>query len=63
MLQNGIFSLNNALEEYGYEPIPNGDKRFMSLNYVDVEIMDEIQKAKAKSLPISSAGEGGEGNV
>ncbi|MFZ7754112.1 phage portal protein [Bacillus velezensis] len=63
LLQNGIFSLNNALEEYGYEPIPNGDKRFMSLNYVDVEIMDEIQKAKAKSLPISSAGEGGEGNV
>lgn len=63
LLQNGIFSLNNALAEYGYEPIPNGDKRFMSLNYVDVEIMDEIQKAKAKSLPISSAGEGGEGNV
>ncbi|MED1122444.1 phage portal protein [Bacillus atrophaeus] len=63
LLQNGIFSQNDALAEYGIAPIPNGDKRFMSLNYVDVEIMDEIQKAKAKSLPISSAGEGGEGNV
>ncbi|MBT2627172.1 phage portal protein [Bacillus sp. ISL-32] len=60
LLQNGIFSLNDALGEYGYEPISNGDKRFMSLNYVDVEIMDEIQKAKAKSLPIPSASEGGE---
>ncbi|WGD65453.2 phage portal protein [Bacillus subtilis] len=63
LLQNGIFSLNNALAEYGYEPIPNGDKRYMSLNYVNIDSMDEIQKAKAKSLPISSAGEGGEGNV
>nr|WGE08663.1 hypothetical protein P5658_12115 [Bacillus subtilis] len=63
LLQNGIFSLNNALAEYGYEPIPNGDKRYMSLNYVNIDLMDEIQKAKAKSLPISSAGEGGEGNV
>ncbi|MCG8395705.1 phage portal protein [Bacillus atrophaeus] len=60
LLQNGIFSLNDALGEYGHEPISNGDKRFMSLNYVDVEIMDEIQKAKAKSLPIPSASEGGE---
>ncbi|WP_231834078.1 phage portal protein [Bacillus subtilis] len=63
LLQNGIFSLNNALAEYGYEPIPNGDKRYMSLNYVNIDSMDEIQKAKAKSLPISSVGEGGEGNV
>lgn len=63
LLQNGIFSLNNALAEYGYEPIPNGDKRYMSLNYVNIDSMDEIQKAKAKSLPIPSAGEGGEGNV
>ncbi|XOT25714.1 phage portal protein [Bacillus subtilis subsp. subtilis] len=63
LLQNGIFSLNNALAEYGYEPIPNGDKRYMSLNYVNIDSMDEIQKAKAKSLPISSAGEGGEENV
>nr|WP_250629011.1 phage portal protein [Bacillus subtilis] len=63
LLQNGIFSLNNALAEYGYEPIPNGDNRYMSLNYVNIDLMDEIQKAKAKSLPISSAGEGGEGNV
>ncbi|WP_102422289.1 phage portal protein [Bacillus amyloliquefaciens] len=63
LLQNGIYSQNDALAEYGIAAIPNGDKRFMSLNYVDVEIMDEIQKAKAKSLPISSAGEGGEGNV
>ncbi|MEC1436548.1 phage portal protein [Bacillus spizizenii] len=63
LLQNGIFSLNNALAEYGYEPIPNGDKRYMSLNYVNIDSMDEIQKAKAKSLPISSAGEGGDGNV
>ncbi|MBW7636562.1 phage portal protein, partial [Bacillus licheniformis] len=51
LLQNGIFSLNNALAEYGFSPIPNGDKRFMSLNYVDIELMDEIQKAKAKALP------------
>lgn len=63
LLQNGIFSLNNALAEYGFSPIPNGDKRFMSLNYVDIELMDEIQKAKAKALPIPSAGKGGEGDV
>nr|WGE03806.1 phage portal protein [Bacillus subtilis] len=63
LLQNGIFSLNNAMAEYGYEPIPNGDNRYMSLNYVNIDLMDEIQKAKAKSLPISSAGEGGERNV
>ncbi|MDA7025045.1 phage portal protein [Bacillus sp. CLL-7-23] len=63
LLQNGIFSLNNALAEYGFSPIPNGDSRYMSLNYVNIDLMDEIQKAKAKSLPIPSASEGGEGNV
>ncbi|WP_404482828.1 phage portal protein [Bacillus velezensis] len=62
LLQNGIFSLNDALAQYGVASVPNGDKRFMSLNYVDIEIMDEIQKAKAKSLPIPSASEGGEGS-
>lgn len=61
LLQNGIYSLNDALAQYGIASVPNGDKRFMSLNYVDIEIMDEIQKAKAKSLPIPSASEGGEG--
>lgn len=61
LLQNGIYSQNDALAEYGIAPIENGDRRFMSLNYVDVDIMDEIQKAKAKSLPIPSVSdEGGE---
>lgn len=61
LLQNGIYSQNDALAEYGIAPIENGDRRFISLNYVDVDIMDEIQKAKAKSLPIPSVSdEGGE---
>ncbi|MGG0491351.1 phage portal protein [Bacillus pumilus] len=60
LLQNGIYSQNDALAEYGIAPIENGDRRFMSLNYVDVDIMDEIQKAKAKGLPISSVDKGGD---
>ncbi|MES9779015.1 phage portal protein, partial [Bacillus velezensis] len=62
LLQNGIFSLNDALAAYGMASIPNGDNRYMSLNYVNIDSMDEIQKAKAKSLPIPSASEGGEGS-
>ncbi|MEH7296614.1 phage portal protein [Bacillus sp. FSL W7-1034] len=60
LLQNGIYSQNDALAEYGIAPIENGDRRFMSLNYVDVDIMDEIQKAKAKGLPIPSLDKGGD---
>ncbi|MDI6647764.1 phage portal protein [Bacillus altitudinis] len=60
LLQNGIYSQNDALAEYGIAPIENGDRRFMSLNFVDVDIMDEIQKAKAKGLPIPSLDKGGD---
>ena len=42
----GILSINQQLELLGYPPIKGGDKRFMSLNYVDVEKISDYQMGK-----------------
>lgn len=49
MIQLGIMSINEvrALEELN--AIENGDKHFVSLNYVNIDKMEEYQKAKASS--------------
>lgn len=39
----GAITINQALENFGYPPIPNGDRRVMSLNYVDVNIANQYQ--------------------
>ena len=39
-------SINQQLELLGYPPIKGGDKRFMSLNYVDVEKISDYQMGK-----------------
>lgn len=50
ILQNtkdiGILSVNQQLELLGYPPVEDGDKRYMSLNYVDVDKITDYQLGK-----------------
>ncbi len=39
----GMFSINEAREIFGYNPIENGDKHIMSLNYVDLDKANQYQ--------------------
>lgn len=53
ILQNtkdiGILSVNQQLELLGYPPVSDGDKRYMSLNYVDVDKITDYQMGKTDS--------------
>ena len=42
----GILTLNEIRELYGLSPIPEGNRRLQSLNYVSTEIIDEYQKGQ-----------------
>ncbi len=48
MIQLGIYSINEVRELEEKDSIENGDKHFVSLNYVSLEKMDEYQLNKAK---------------
>lgn len=43
MMPAGVFSINDVREMYGYNPIENGDKHIMSLNYIDLDKANKYQ--------------------
>lgn len=45
----GALTNNYMLSMFGIPPYPEGDKRYMSLNYVDVEIANQYQMSRAKA--------------
>jgi hypothetical protein len=50
------------LDMFGYEPYEGGNTRYMSLNYVDVNIANEYQMTRAKmALTVPQAAQEGEG--
>ena len=46
MINLGIYSINEVRELEDKDKIKNGDKHYMSLNYIDIELMNEYQKQK-----------------
>ena len=45
----GLLSFNDGREIFNMSPVDGGDKRLISLNYIDSEIQSEYQLAKAKA--------------
>lgn len=45
--ETGIMSLNEINEMFGMEPFEQGNRRLQSLNYVNIENVDEYQKSRA----------------
>lgn len=45
--ETGIMTLNQVNEMFGIEPWEGGDRRLQSLNYVNIDQIDEYQKSKA----------------
>lgn len=43
VLPMGLFSINEVREMYGYNPIDNGDRHIISLNYIDLSKANEYQ--------------------
>ena len=43
MMPLGAFSINEIREMYGYNPIDNGDRHIVSLNYVDLDKANKYQ--------------------
>ncbi|MCM3492853.1 phage portal protein [Paenibacillus lactis] len=56
LVDRGMMSINQGLEVFNLPPIENGDKRIMSLNFIDADKANEYQLGKTKAPP-----EGGEG--
>lgn len=48
MINLGIYSINEVRELEDKDKIKNGDKHYMSLNYIDIDLMNEYQKQKIK---------------
>jgi len=58
----GALTNNMLLDMFGYEPYEGGNTRYMSLNYVDVNIANEYQMTRAKmALTVPQAAQEGEG--
>jgi len=53
--ETGILTLNQINEMFGIEPFENGNRRLQSLNYVNIDLVDDYQQNKSKK--------GGKGNV
>lgn len=45
--ETGLMTLNQIGEMFGIEPFPQGNRRLQSLNFVNIEHIDEYQKNKA----------------
>ena len=41
--ETGLLSINEQRELLGYSPVEGGDKRLVSLNYVNADKQDEYQ--------------------
>ena len=65
-LQLGIFTFNECREVFEFDPVKGGDKRIISLNYVDAEKANEYQgvdgKDKDKKSDEKSENKGDENN-
>lgn len=48
--EQGLLSDNQKLAILGYPPIKGGDKRTMSLNYIDVELANAYQMGRTKEV-------------
>lgn len=48
MINLGIYSINEVRELEDKDKIKNGDKHYMSLNYIDIDLMNEYQSLKVK---------------
>ncbi len=48
MIQLGVYSINEVRDLEEKDSIENGDKHFVSLNYVSIDKMDEYQMTKAQ---------------
>lgn len=46
--ETGIMMLNEIGEMFGVAPFPEGNRRIQSLNYVNLEHVDDYQKSRAK---------------
>src|SRR5699024_5833178 len=46
----GLIDLNEAREELGKQPVEGGDRRVQSLNYMNVELIDEYQLKRVGSV-------------
>lgn len=56
--EQGLLTDNQKLGLLGYPPIPGGDKRTMSLNYIDVELANAYQMSRTNNT--SGGGSGNE---
>ena len=45
--ETGIMTLNQTNAMFGIEPFEGGNRRLQSLNYMNVEVVDDYQKSKA----------------
>jgi hypothetical protein len=51
LMDRGMMTINQALEVFNMPPIEGGEKRVMSLNYVDAEIATQYQLGKNETIP------------
>ena len=47
-LESGLMTLNELREVFGFVPIPEGDRRLQSLNFVEVNLVDKYQLDSSK---------------
>ena len=52
-----MLSVNEAREIFNLAPVDGGEKRLMSLNYIDAELASQYQAGK---IGLNPQGEGGE---
>ena len=45
----GLFTINECREVFEFEPVSGGDKRLISLNYVDSEKINQYQGVDGKN--------------
>jgi len=51
LIDRGMMSLNQGLEIFNLPPIPDGDKRIVSLNFVDASIANQYQLGQQGGAP------------
>jgi HK97 family phage portal protein len=60
LMDRGMMTINQALDVFNMPPIDGGDKRVMSLNYVDADIANQYQLGKTGQDQPSPTQDGGE---